>query len=101
MRVAPLIFVARRLQRPQRYHLVMTIEAILSAIDAEISKLQQARAMLADVPSAPAKKSVGRPKGTKSLVVAKSVKKRVMSEEARARIAAAQKKRWAATKKAK
>ncbi len=79
----------------------MTSEAILAAIDEEIHKLQQARAMLSDAPSSPAKKSVGRPKGSivQKAPVAVPVK-RVMSEEARAKIASAQKKRWAAAKKA-
>ena len=81
----------------------MTIDEIVSQIDTEISKLQQARAMLSAVPapaSAPAKKPVGHPKGINSTPPAKvAVKKRVMSDDARARIIAGQKKRWATAKK--
>jgi hypothetical protein len=79
----------------------MTLDSILAAIDTEISKLQQARAMLTNEVSAPSQKRLGRPKGSKSQAVAPGPKKRLLSEDARARIAAAQKKRWAAAKKAK
>jgi hypothetical protein len=79
----------------------MTLDAILTSIDEQISKLQQARAVLTDGVVAPAAtKGPGRPKKTAAPAAAKAPKKRVMSEEARARIAAAQKKRWAATKRA-
>ena len=80
----------------------MDTTAILSTIDAEISKLQQARALLTgdSVPTAPPeKRGPGRPKKI-STEPAKKSAKRVMSEEARSKIAAAQKKRWAAAKKA-
>jgi len=77
----------------------MNLERILSAIDDQISKLQQARAMLAGAGSPiVVKRGPGRPKKSAS---EPSGKKRVLSAEARARIAAAQKKRWAAAKKAK
>jgi hypothetical protein len=77
----------------------MNTTEILSAIDAEISKLQQARSILGTYtePSA-LKRGPGRPKKTATPVAA--VSKRVMSAEGKARIAAAQKKRWAAAKKA-
>ncbi len=79
----------------------MAKQDILDAIDREITKLQQARTLLeggegadgaepAERRAAP-KPAAGRPgpaKGTK----------RRLSEEARARIAAAQKKRWAKNK---
>jgi hypothetical protein len=83
----------------------MDIQEILAAIDSEISKLQQVRAILTDsTPKAalvPGKRPVGRPKKIATAVPAvPATKKRVMSEDARARIAAAQKKRWAAAKKA-
>jgi hypothetical protein len=76
----------------------MSLESILNFIDLEISRLQQARAMLAEAPRVSVKKSVGRPK---KVTVAKpaSNPKRIISAEGKARIAAAQKKRWAATKK--
>jgi hypothetical protein len=83
----------------------MNMTEILSAIDAEISKLQQARAIFSDYtdPIAPTvvKRGPGRPKKTpEAAKPAKKAAKRVMSEEARSKIAAAQKKRWAAAKKA-
>ena len=82
---------------------------ILSAIDAEIAKLQQARTLLAGLSASPAPTEAprrGRPKGTKNAIETASAKKasakakRTLSEEARMKIAAAQKKRWAAKKKA-
>lgn len=79
---------------------------ILEAIDGEIQKLQQARALLAGIPDVlPVLKNAvrrrGRPKGStnkESATPAKSVK-RTMSTEGRARIAAAQRARWDAQKK--
>jgi hypothetical protein len=77
---------------------------ILAAIDAEIAKLQAARALLMKtkdvLPSLP-KRGRGRPKGsTSKKAAAPAPKTRTMSPEGRARIAAAQKARWAAQKKA-
>ena len=73
----------------------MEHESVVAAIDAEISRLEQVRKLLAQSSSL-----VGaiRRASTKS---AKRAKKRVLSPEARARIAAGQKKRWAAARKAK
>ena len=87
----------------------MQISQILEAIDSEISRLQSARALLvhgSDV-AEPAKRR-GRPKGStngpkvSAPISIKPAKKatRTMSEEGKARIAAAQKARWAAAKKA-
>jgi hypothetical protein len=59
---------------------------ILGAIDREIARLQRARALL--VRDGMAKKTVAK-------------KKRVVSPEGRARIAEAQRLRWAAVKKGK
>jgi len=59
---------------------------LISEIDSEISRLQQARALLVGVGSATNAKA---PR-----------KKRTLSTEARARIAAAQKRRWAKQKSA-
>ena len=96
----------------------MNTNEILTAIDAEITKLQQARALLSGY-SEPAaiKRGPGRPKKaaapanaiarplapkrglgrTKKVVVpVKAVAKRTLSAEGKARIAAAQKRRWAA-----
>ena len=83
----------------------MNTTTILSTIDAEISKLQQARALLTGDSSKPAAAPENRGPGPKKIVAAPAKKsarpqaKRVMSEEARARISAAVKKRWAAAKK--
>ena len=71
----------------------MGIESVVASIDAEISKLQNARALLAggSVSSGKAKtKKRGRPR-----------KKRNLTPEGRARIAAAVKARWERQKSAK
>jgi hypothetical protein len=81
------------------YNDLMKLDAILSAIDDEINKLQQARSMLIATAPSPRKKRAGRPKGSKPAATAAPAKKRVLSAEARKRIAAGQKKRWAAAKK--
>jgi L-lysine 2,3-aminomutase len=77
----------------------MNTNQILSAIDAAISKLQQARALLSGY-SEPAaiKRGPGRPK--KVAAPKKIAAKRTITAEGKARIVAAQKKRWAASKKA-
>jgi len=77
----------------------MDENSILAAIDEEITKLQRARALLADVASDSVKRGVERPKG--SISGSTTGKKRTLSPEARARIAAAQRKRWAAARKSK
>jgi len=73
----------------------MAIDSILAQIDSEIARLTQVRALL----SGNGKSSVAGTK-TKSAAAgapAKSArKKRVLSPEARKRIADAQRKRWAA-----
>jgi hypothetical protein len=81
--------------------LVMVNKDVLAAIDKEIARLQQARDILAGdeetetrgrrVAKQPVKKRTPATKGTK----------RVLSPEARKRIADAQKKRWAAQKAGK
>ena len=80
----------------------MNTSEILSAIDQEISRLEQARSLLqsSNGPSAPAVevKRRGRPPGKATPVPVAPT--RTMSEEGRARIAAAQKARWAVKKKA-
>jgi topoisomerase IA-like protein len=65
----------------------MNTTELISAIDSEIASLQQVRALLA---GRDAHVRPGRNPG----------KKRTLSADARARIAAAQRKRWAAQKKA-
>jgi hypothetical protein len=81
----------------------MANKEVIAAIDKEIARLQQARTILAGeeeeevtprsrgAAKQVVKKRVGRPAGTK----------RVLSAEARKRIADAQKKRWAAQKAGK
>ena len=74
----------------------MAIESILAQIDEEIAKLTQIRALLATTGGVA--KKVALPKGTKLSDQAKGKKRRVLSPEARKRIADAQRKRWAAQK---
>ena len=87
----------------------MSSETILSLIDAEIARLTQVRSILASAGSVSEKlivskiARVGRPaktaKAVKAIKATKAVrKKRVLSAEARKRIADAQRKRWAAQK---
>jgi hypothetical protein len=73
----------------------MAIKNPISEIDGEIARLEQIRALLSGTASPAAKR--GRPAGVVSTT---KPAKRVMSPEARARIAAAQKKRWAKQKAA-
>lgn len=87
----------------------MIIDSVLAQIDAEIAKLTQVRALLATTGKVADKittriaKKAGRPakaaKATKAAKPAKTRKRRVLSAEARQRIADAQLKRWAAQKK--
>src|ERR1035437_10597587 len=70
----------------------MDSQSIISAIDAEIAKLQQARSLLASGGE------VSRVTTRKTAKVRAEPTKRVISPEARARIAEAQRKRWAAAK---
>jgi hypothetical protein len=72
----------------------MSIESIVSQIDAEIARLTQVRSLLASTGSFSAKPTTTKLKST----AAKPRKKRVLSAEARKRIADAQRKRWAAQK---
>lgn len=64
--------------------------SLLAAIDAEIARLKQAKTLLGG----------GSVKGNGRTIRAQATRtERVLSVEARARIAAAQKKRWAKAKK--
>lgn len=70
----------------------MNIDHLLSSIDAEIARLQQARALL-----------VGTSTGTRgkritTTATKKPGRRRTISAEGRKRIAEAQRKRWAAQK---
>ena len=77
----------------------MNTAIIIEHLDAEISRLQQAKALLTrtDV-----RKGPGRPKATDevSIPVVVEPTKRVMSAEGKAKIALAQKARWAKARKA-
>jgi hypothetical protein len=71
----------------------MTIESILAQLDSEIARLTQVRTLLAT--SAKTTTKFALPKAGKAV---KRRKKRVLSADARKRIADAQRKRWAAQK---
>ena len=72
----------------------MSIESILAELDTEIKKLQQARAVLASIDATSQHAATSRKPAAKK-------RKWRMSAEARERIAAAQRKRWAKQKAAK
>jgi hypothetical protein len=72
----------------------MTIDSILSQLDSEIARLTQVRSLLAQSAKATSKLGIGR----NSKAGTRRRKKRVLSAEARKRIADAQRKRWAAQK---
>ena len=73
----------------------MDVNSIIASLDAEIELLKQARAVLSGAEST---NMTPKPvQGTK----AKKAARRVLSPEARKRIADAQRKRWAAVKKSK
>jgi hypothetical protein len=75
----------------------MNIQNIVVEIDAEISKLQQVRALLVGISTTEILKP-GRPANASS--AGKSRTRRTLSAAARERIAAAQRARWAKSKKA-
>jgi hypothetical protein len=72
----------------------MNIAALVSEIDAEIARLEKAKIILSE--SFGVRKTPGRPRkvGTPSTSV-----RRVLSDDAKARIAAGQKARWAKARK--
>jgi hypothetical protein len=74
----------------------MAIDSILALIDVEIAKLTQVRSLLASTGKVVAKLTERKTKKTPAR--AKAKKRRVLSPEARKRIADAQRKRWAAQK---
>jgi len=80
----------------------MDTQAIIAALDQEIVRLQQARTILASAINVNGivliKRGPGRPKSGASVVAPK--KRTGMSPEARERIAAAQKTRWAKVRRA-
>jgi hypothetical protein len=73
--------------------MTMETSTILVAIDAEIRRLQHARTILSG--GIVGKRGPGRPKGSSP-----APKRRQLSPAARAKIAAAQRARWAKAKKA-
>jgi len=76
----------------------MDTTEIIAQIDSEIARLQQVKAILSGTTAITTKAK----RGPKQRVIPASVaaKKRILSPEARARIAAAQKARWAKVRKA-
>lgn len=78
----------------------MEVNRIIAEIDTQISKLQQARELLAGADSV-RRPGPGRPKGSKNAAAAPAnAGKRKLSPEGRKRIADAMKRRWAERKKA-
>jgi hypothetical protein len=75
----------------------MAIDSILAQIDSEIARLTQVRALLAGAGRSAASATDRKPKKSAAKKTA-AKKKRVLSPEARKRIADAQRKRWAAQK---
>jgi hypothetical protein len=79
------------------------VSRIIAEIDEQISKLQQARALLSGTASTTNRTGPGRPKGSKNTAIATSAtpstRKRKLSPEGRKRIADAMKKRWAERRK--
>jgi len=81
------------------------VNRIIAEIDAQILKLQQARALLAGTTTSAGRTGRGRPKGSKNTASAasatstKTTRKRKLSAEGRKRIADAMKKRWAERRK--
>jgi hypothetical protein len=76
------------------------VSRIIAEIDAQISKLQQARTLLAGTTApTPGTGRRGRPKGSKNASTATAPHKRKLSREGRKRISDAMKKRWAERRK--
>jgi hypothetical protein len=78
------------------------VNRIIAEIDAQILKLQQARALLAGTSTSASRTARGRPKGSKNTASGASTttpRKRKLSPEGRKRIADAMKKRWAERRK--
>ena len=77
----------------------MDTKEIIAQLDTEIARLQEVKSILSGTTTTKVKR--GRPNKVTVTVVAPIAAKRILSPEARARIAAAQKARWAKVKKAK
>lgn len=86
------------------YPAAMANDSILALIEAEIARLMQVRALLASTGKVSTKliernaKKAAATEKVKTKTKAKTKAKRILSPEARARIADAQRKRWAAQK---
>lgn len=79
----------------------MDISKMVTEIDGEIARLQQARALLAGSQHTAMKRGPGRPKNnTMNLQASAAPKRGTISAEGRKRIAEAMKKRWAEKKRA-
>lgn len=80
----------------------MALKDVVAQIDAEIGRLQQARALLV-TPTAPARRRgrLAKQQGTEPVLSKPVKKKRNLSPEGRARIAEAVKRRWAKQKSTK
>ena len=76
----------------------MSIDSILAQIDAEIATLTHARSLLANIETVASEVTESKTKKAPAKAKAKAKKRRVLSPEARKRIADAQRKRWAAQK---
>jgi hypothetical protein len=74
----------------------MAIDSVIAQIDAEIARLNQVRALLSSAGKTTAPAHNGRAKKTSAKSTTR--RKRILSPEARKRIADAQRKRWAAQK---
>jgi hypothetical protein len=77
----------------------MDTTEIIAQLDTEIARLQEAKSILSGTTITSARR--GRPNKASKVGIAPLAAKRILSPEARARIAAAQKARWAKVKKAK
>jgi hypothetical protein len=77
-------------------------ESILSAIDSEISRLTQVKALLSSVKPVAVKRKPGRPANAESIapISPQTKKRRKLSAEVRERIRQAQIKRWAVVRQA-
>jgi hypothetical protein len=83
----------------------VALDDVIAHIDQEISKLQQARALLVGGGGTAVKAGRGRPKGSKNVATVAATKpvaaqgKRKLSPEGRKAIADAMKRRWAEKRK--
>ena len=78
----------------------MNTAKMIAALDEELARLRQVRDLLAgEAQEEPVKRKRGRPAKTAVKAPPPPAKKRNLSDEARMRIAEAQKRRWAAQKR--